>query len=234
MSSIGVPPRQPQGKSPFTQLAPFFDRTCEEAREFYAEVLGKRISEIARFAGSSICENMPPEHRDRIMHTTFVAGMTLSLSDGGDGQGEMPHASPSQPPTAVKVRACSSSFRLLVDRFGIRWMVMPDNPAGRVSTGRLIAMLSTVVVAASSIAHIHGRVVSIDERRGTFFIHHDPFAAMPMAMTMEVEPKRRADLRKLHVGETIDATIDTSIAPWPASEIHPASSPHSATHRREL
>jgi Cu/Ag efflux protein CusF len=88
--------------------------------------------------------------------------------------------------------------------------------------GRLIAGLSTVVIAASTIAHIHGRIVSIDERHGTFFIHHDPFAAMPMAMTMEVEPKHRADLRKLHVGETIDATIDTAIVPWPATDIRPA------------
>jgi Cu/Ag efflux protein CusF len=78
------------------------------------------------------------------------------------------------------------------------------------------------LLAASTIAHIHGRIVSIDMRRGTFEIHHDPFAAMPMAMTMEVEPKRRSDLRRLRVGEIIDATIDTSIVPWPATDIRPA------------
>jgi Cu/Ag efflux protein CusF len=89
------------------------------------------------------------------------------------------------------------------------------------ATARLIAALSTLVIAASTIAHIRGRVVSIDERQGTFFIHHDPFAAMPMAMTMEVQPKHRADLRKLHVGETLDATIDTSVVPWPATDIRP-------------
>jgi hypothetical protein len=43
-----------------------------------------------------------------------------------------------------------------------------------------------------------------------------------MAMTMEVEPKHRADLAKLHVGEIVDATIDTSIDPWPGTDIHPA------------
>jgi hypothetical protein len=42
-----------------------------------------------------------------------------------------------------------------------------------------------------------------------------------MAMTMEVEPVRRADLRKLHVGEVIYATIDTSIVPWPGTDIRP-------------
>jgi Cu/Ag efflux protein CusF len=92
----------------------------------------------------------------------------------------------------------------------------------RGAAGRFAAAMSAVAVAASTLARIHGTIVSIDDRHGTFFIHHDPFAAMPMAMTMEVEPKRRTDLRKLHVGETIDATIDTSVVPWPASEIRPA------------
>ncbi len=86
-----------------------------------------------------------------------------------------------------------------------------------------------IVVAASSIAHIHGRIVSIDPKTGTFLIHHDPFAQMPMAMTMEVEPKNRDDLKKLHVGEIIDATIDTSIDPWPATDIRPA--PTKTPHR---
>jgi Cu/Ag efflux protein CusF len=87
---------------------------------------------------------------------------------------------------------------------------------------KFVVATATAVLAASTVAHVHGRIVSIDARRGTFWIHHDPFPAMPMAMTMEVEPKRRADLRKLHVGETIDATIDTSVVPWLATGIHPA------------
>jgi len=95
----------------------------------------------------------------------------------------------------------------------------------------LLGVLVFVVASATAaptpqtIAHIHGRIVSIDKARGTFLIHHDPFPLMPMAMTMEVAPKRRADLTTLHVGEIIDATIDTSIDPWPGTDIHPAS-PH--------
>jgi hypothetical protein len=53
-----------------------------------------------------------------------------------------------------------------------------------------------------------------------------------MAMTMEVEPKRDADLRKLHVGETIDATIDTSVVPWPATDIRPAAESARSKPRR--
>jgi PhnB protein len=131
---------------PPMQLAPylFFDGTCEEALEFYAEVLGGKISEINRFADSPMGESMPPEHRDRIMHATFVApGMTLMASDGSDGHGEMRRASLSIA-TADGVEGArvfsalaaggtvtmpyakqfwGASFGMLVDKYGIRWMV---------------------------------------------------------------------------------------------------------------
>jgi Cu/Ag efflux protein CusF len=91
-----------------------------------------------------------------------------------------------------------------------------------VSTGMVLALAATSPLA---IARIHGTITKIDPKRGTFMIHHDPFASMPMSMTMEVEPKRRADLRKLHVGEVIDATVDTTIVPWPGTDIRPGSAP---------
>src|SRR5277367_6199713 len=81
--------------------------------------------------------------------------------------------------------------------------------------------LTLAATAPQTIAHIHGTIVKIDSSRHTFMILHDPFPLMPMSMTMEVEPKQPADLRKLHVGEVIFATIDTSIVPWPGSDIRP-------------
>jgi Cu/Ag efflux protein CusF len=78
------------------------------------------------------------------------------------------------------------------------------------------------VAALSPIARIHGKIVLIDRARGTFMIHHDPFPAMPMAMTMEVKPEHHSDLRKLHVGEVVNVTIDTRIVPWPGIDIRPA------------
>ena len=82
-------------------------------------------------------------------------------------------------------------------------------------------MVLTIAAASLAIAHIHGTIVKIDPKRGTFMIHHDPFPIMPMAMTMEVEPKVRADLRKLRVGEVIYATVDTAVVPWPGTDIRP-------------
>ena len=79
-------------------------------------------------------------------------------------------------------------------------------------------VLTLAVSSPQTIARIHGTIVKIDRKRDTFMIHHDPFALMPMSMTMEVEPKRRADLKQLHVGEVIDVMVDTSIVPWPGTQ----------------
>jgi Cu/Ag efflux protein CusF len=81
--------------------------------------------------------------------------------------------------------------------------------------------LALAAGASAEVAHIHGRIVKIDPARGTFLIHHDPFPAMPMAMTMEVAPKHRAELKKLHAGEIVDATVDIAVEPWIGTDIHP-------------
>ena len=130
------------------QLAPylFFDGTCEEALEFYSGALGGKISDLNRFADSPMAQGMPPEHRNRIMHATFEApGLTFMASDGdgieagqearrvalslatmdsdegarvfealgAGGAVTMPYAK----------QFWGASFGMLVDRFGIRWMV---------------------------------------------------------------------------------------------------------------
>lgn len=80
---------------------------------------------------------------------------------------------------------------------------------------------ATAATSANAIARIHGTIVKIDRVRHTFWIHHAPFAQMPMAMTMEVELVRHADLAKLHRGERVSVTIDTTVVPWPGTRIVP-------------
>jgi Cu/Ag efflux protein CusF len=82
--------------------------------------------------------------------------------------------------------------------------------------------LALAAAASAELAHIHGRIVKIDPARGTFLIHHDPFPAMPMAMTMEVAPKHRTDLKQLHPGEIVDVTVDIAVEPWIGTDIRPA------------
>jgi len=85
-----------------------------------------------------------------------------------------------------------------------------------------VMALALAAAASAEVAHIHGRIVKIDPARGTFLIHHDPFPAMPMAMTMEVAPKQRADLKKLHRGEVVDLTVDIAVEPWVGTGIRVA------------
>jgi len=91
--------------------------------------------------------------------------------------------------------------------------------------GVLLTVIASATAAPTpqTIAHIHGRIVSIDAQHGTFQIHHDPFPMMPMAMTMAVQPHDRAVIRTLRVGEIVDATVDTSVYPWAGTGIRPAS-----------
>jgi len=41
-------------------------------------------------------------------------------------------------------------------------------------------------------------------------------------MTMAVQPKDRAVITTLRVGEIVNATVDTSIYPWPGTDIRPS------------
>lgn len=85
-----------------------------------------------------------------------------------------------------------------------------------------VAFALAVAASSPALSQIHGTVVAVDRAHGTFRIHHDAFPAMPMAMTMDVRPKHPADLRTLHVGERIDATVDISTEPWIGTGIRPA------------
>lgn len=92
----------------------------------------------------------------------------------------------------------------------------------RLYRGASVLAMLVVMLAATTTGRIHGKVVSIDAKHGTFLIHHDPFKLMPMAMTMMVKPRNPADLAKLHPGEVIDASVDTATDPWVLTDIRPA------------
>lgn len=79
--------------------------------------------------------------------------------------------------------------------------------------------LAGAVTANAATSHIHGKIVAVDAAHHQAQIHHDPFAAMPMAMTMVVDVPNAADLAKLHKGTVIDADVDTSKDPWVLSHV---------------
>jgi Cu/Ag efflux protein CusF len=83
----------------------------------------------------------------------------------------------------------------------------------------LVSALGTASGAAAATNRIHGTIVAVDARKHEAQIHHDPFAAMPMAMTMVVSVPKASDLAKLRKGAVIDADVDTSKDPWVLSNV---------------
>lgn len=132
------------------QIAPYlnFDGRCGEALAFYAKALGGSITHSQTFADSPMKDQVPPEWQHKIMHATLVvAGQTLYGADPPPA-----HYKPSQgfslsigvasPEEGERVFAAltdggevrmpfsktfwSAGFGMVVDRFGIAWMINCD------------------------------------------------------------------------------------------------------------
>jgi len=127
-----------------------YDGQAEEAFQFYAGVLGGKLSDVFRFgAMPGQGEQLPPALANRVMHVTLHLpdGQVLMASDTMDGMGP-PHQAgnnfsisihPDSREHAEKLFAGLAEggtvtmpladqfwgdyFGSLVDRFGIQWMV---------------------------------------------------------------------------------------------------------------
>jgi PhnB protein len=130
----------------------FLDGTCEEAFERYRQILGGRITAMYRHAGTPAAEQVPPEWQDKIMHACLDLGDRQLM--GSDACGRF------QPLQGFSIQVAATSandaeriftalaeggnvtvpleqtfwaerFGMLVDRFGVPWMVNYD---GQVSS----------------------------------------------------------------------------------------------------
>lgn len=126
----------------------FFDGHCEEALEFYKSALGAQVLMLVRFKENPDPSHNPPGSENKIMHARFsVGGSIVMASDGhcggkpefqgfslsltvsteadadrffnalaGDGQVRMP----------LEKTFFSPRFGMVVDKFGVLWMVLAD------------------------------------------------------------------------------------------------------------
>ena len=127
----------------------FFDGRCEEALQFYAQVLGARVESLMRF---SECPDpmpegmMPPGTENKVMHASLrIGGSTIMASDGNCGgnpvfQGmslalSLPDAAEAdrvfhaladggQVRMPIGKTFFSPRFGMVADKFGVGWMVM--------------------------------------------------------------------------------------------------------------
>jgi len=129
------------------QLDPylFFNGQCEEAFQFYAQCLGGKIEAMLPHAGTPAEEHVPAEWGRKILHARLVAGdKVLMGSDAPPGRFQQPQGfslsltidNPAEAERLFHALAengtvhmplaktfWAARFGMLVDRFGIPWMI---------------------------------------------------------------------------------------------------------------
>ena len=122
-----------------------FPGSCEEAFRFYEAVLGGRLGEIFRYAGSPMAEQAPANWDDKVIHVSLTigdqelmgsdvapdryeepAGFTLSLqlADTTEAErlfGELAKEGRIEMP--LERTFWAARFGMVVDRFGIPWTI---------------------------------------------------------------------------------------------------------------
>lgn len=122
-----------------------FPGECEEAFKFYEKSLGGKIEAMMTHAGTPMEAHVPPEWRGKILHAKLVVGNTeLMGSDAPPGRYEKPSGfsvslglhDPAEADRIFQALAengtvkmpiqktfWAARFGMLVDRFGIPWMI---------------------------------------------------------------------------------------------------------------
>ena len=122
-----------------------FNGHCEEAFTNYAKILGGNIGFMMKWGDSPMADRTPENWRDKVIHATIMFNQqTISGGDAPPGQYEKPQGMWLQvnvPEQSEAERIFSllsdrgavhmplqetfwaSRFGMLVDRFGIPWMI---------------------------------------------------------------------------------------------------------------
>jgi PhnB protein len=135
------------------QLNPylFFNGQCEAAFKFYERCLGGKIDAMMKHAGSPAEEHAPPEWRDKILHARLmVNGEAVMGSDAPPGHYKEPQGfsvaiqvkDPAEAERVFKALSAKGTiqmpmgetffavrFGMLVDQFGIPWMINCEKAA---------------------------------------------------------------------------------------------------------
>ncbi|MGL5080427.1 MAG: VOC family protein [Microcoleaceae cyanobacterium] len=140
------------------QLNPYlsFNGQCEAAFTFYEQCLGGKIEAMMPFKGSPMAAETPPEWHDKIMHASLRVGNAAELM-GSDSPPEH-YQEPQGCSVSLQFNDLAEAerifyalaengtvqmplqetfwairFGMLVDQFGIPWMINCDHPANSAS-----------------------------------------------------------------------------------------------------
>jgi PhnB protein len=135
------------------RLIPYltFNGQCETAFKFYEQCLGGKIEAMMTHVGTPMEQQVSPEWRDKIMHARLVVGdQTLMASDAPPDRYQAPrgfsvsvnvkdpadaermfHALAENGTVQMPIQNTfwSARFGMLVDRFGIPWMINCEQAA---------------------------------------------------------------------------------------------------------
>lgn len=135
------------------QLTPYlnFNGQCEAAFKFYEQCLGGEIEAMIPHGETPAAEHVPSEWQDKIMHARLVAGdavlmgsdappeyyeeakgfsVSLQIDDPDDAE-RVFHALAEGGEVRMPIQETfwAARFGMLVDRFGIPWMVNCETAA---------------------------------------------------------------------------------------------------------
>lgn len=132
------------------QMNPYlsFKGECEAAFKFYEQCLGAQPGAIFRYAGSPMADDVSADWQDKVMHGSLtIGGQTLMGADIAPDQYEEPKgfslslhiksvadaerifhelASDGRVVLPLEQTFWAARFGMLVDRFGIPWMINCD------------------------------------------------------------------------------------------------------------
>jgi Uncharacterized protein conserved in bacteria len=125
---------------------------CEAAFTFYAQATGGTLGPMMRFEGTEGCEDMPAEYKQRIMHTHVMFGQTVLM--GSDNHPSYPYEGVKGCSVSLSVDSIADAerifaalsdggqvtmplaqtfwavrFGMLVDKFGVPWMINCEKDA---------------------------------------------------------------------------------------------------------
>ena len=128
-----------------------YDGRCEEALKFYEKCLGGKTAFLKTYADSPMAKMVPAEWGRKVIHATFMVGdQVIGAADAPPPHYQKPQGfavtidvdEPAEAERAVKALSEKGAvtmplqetfwarrFGMVVDRFGIPWMINCGKPA---------------------------------------------------------------------------------------------------------
>ena len=134
------------------QVSPYlsFNGQCEAAFTLYEQCLGARVGPIFRYAGSPMADQVPPDWQNKVMHGSVTIGelvlmggdvvpvryeeprgfsLSIQISNTDDAERIFRDlATGGKVVVPLAQTFWAARFGMVVDRFGIPWLINCEEP----------------------------------------------------------------------------------------------------------